>query len=58
MDNEAEKEMESNERMKIKLEAQLRYDKMVKNKIKGKPGSAGGAMILSSAGSTITLKKQ
>jgi hypothetical protein len=31
--------MEANERMKIKLEAQLRYDRMAKNKIKGKTGS-------------------
>ncbi|CDW80685.1 UNKNOWN [Stylonychia lemnae] len=35
-DNEVEKEMEANERMKIKLEAQLRYDRMAKNKMKGK----------------------
>lgn len=34
--NDAEKEMEANERMKIKLEAQLRYDRMAKSKIKGK----------------------
>ena len=53
-DNDAEKEMESNERMKIKLEAQLRYDKMVKNKIKSKPGAV---TILSSGGSTSNLKK-
>ena len=39
-DNEVEKEMEANERMKIKLEAQLRYDRMAKNKIKGKTMSA------------------
>ena len=37
---EVEKEMEANERMKIKLEAQLRYDRMAKNKIKGKTMSA------------------
>lgn len=45
-DNEAEKEMEANERMKIKLEAQLRYDRMAKTKLKGgKPPSAGGINI-------------
>lgn len=38
-DNDAEKEMEANERMKIKLEAQLRYDRMAKNKMKGKMSS-------------------
>lgn len=34
--HEVEKELEANERMKIKLEAQLRYDRMAKNKMKGK----------------------
>lgn len=34
--------MEANERMKIKLEAQLRYDRMAKTKLKaGKPPSSG-----------------
>ena len=42
-DNEADKEMEANERMKIKLEAQLRYDRMAKNKMKGKMSSTQGA---------------
>lgn len=43
VDNDAEKELEANERMKIKLEAQLRYDRMAKNKMKGKvSGSSGG----------------
>lgn len=41
-DNEVEKEMEANERMKIKLEAQLRYDRMAKNKMKGKVGGMSG----------------
>lgn len=36
VDNEAEKELEANERMKIKLEAQLRYDRMAKSKMKNK----------------------
>lgn len=42
-DNEVEKEMEANERMKIKLEAQLRYDRMAKNKIKGKTLNSQGS---------------
>lgn len=37
-DNEADKEMEANERMKIKLEAQLRYDRMSKTKLKEAKG--------------------
>ncbi len=42
-DNDAEKEMEANERMKIKLEAQLRYDRMSKSKVKGQKMSGQGS---------------
>lgn len=54
-DNEAEKEMEANERMKIKLEAQLRYDRMAKNKMKGKMTS-GTASQSNLGGSTMKKK--
>ena len=54
-DNEAEKEMEANERMKIKLEAQLRYDRMAKNKMKGKM-TTGGTNSQSNLGSTQKKK--
>lgn len=44
VDNDAEKEMEANERMKIKLEAQLRYDRMSKSKVKGSKGTGGSQL--------------
>lgn len=44
--------MEANERMKIKLEAQLRYDRMAKNKMKGKITGMTGQSSTGNLGSS------
>jgi hypothetical protein len=56
-DNDVEKEMEANERMKIKLEAQLRYDKMAKTKMKTKMGNTGMSSGGNGTSSAAKLKR-
>jgi hypothetical protein len=56
VDNDAEKEMEANERMKIKLEAQLRYDRMSKSKVKGSKGNMGGSQLSGNASAQKSKK--
>lgn len=59
VDNDAEKDLESNERMKIKLEAQLRYDRMAKNKVKNKAagGGSSGGVGASSLGNSASKSR-